>query len=148
MQPSPYSLPNIVSLAANALTIIVSLLAIIIFLTKRKSIATAIKLLLNYSFRSTFSELTSKLDKLVDLRSEDPEQKKEMICLLNDIIGQVKGNKKLHVACDKLIRQFVKYAERPDRVNDPTTRSLVSQLRETLKYIDLKDFDGILGEEQ
>ena len=148
MQPSPYSLPNIVSLAANALTIIVSLLAIIIFLTKRKSIATAIKLLLNYSFRSTFSELTSKLDKLVDLRSEDPEQKKEMICLLNDIIGQVKGNKKLPVACDKLIRQFVKYAERPDRVNDPTTRSLVSQLRETLKYIDLKDFDGILGEEQ
>jgi len=148
VQPSPYSLPNIVSLAANALTIIVSLLAIIIFLTKRKSIATAIKLLLNYSFRSTFSELTSKLDKLVDLRSEDPEQKKEMICLLNDIIGQVKGNKKLHVACDKLIRQFVKYAERPDRVNDPTTRSLVSQLRETLKYIDLKDFDGILGEEQ
>ena len=148
MQPSPYSLPNIVSLAANALSIIVSLLAIIIFLTKRKSIATAIKLLLNYSFRSTFSELTSKLDKLVDLRSEDPEQKKEMICLLNDIIGQVKGNKKLHVACDKLIRQFVKYAERPDRVNDPTTRSLVSQLRETLKNIDLKDFDGILGEEQ
>ena len=148
MQPSPYSLPNIVSLAANALTIIVSLLAIIIFLTKRKSIATAIKLLLNYSFRSTFSELTSKLDKLVDLRSEDPEQKKEMICLLNDIIGQVKGNKKLHVACDKLIRQFVKYAERPDRVNDPTTRSLVSQLRETLKNIDLKDFNGILGEEQ
>lgn len=148
MQPSLYSLPDIISFSANALTIVVSLLAIIIFLTKRKSLSSAIKLLLNYSFHITLSELTSKLDRVVDLKSDDPEQKRKMICLLNEIIGQIRGNKKLHAGCEDVIRRLAKYAKSPNRINDPDTRSFIAELRETLKHINVKDFDGTLGEEQ
>ena len=148
MQASPYSLPNIISFSANVLTIIVSLLAIIIFLTKRKSIATAIKLLLNYSFHVTLSELSSKLDRVVDLKSEDPEQRHEAVCLLNEVIGQVKGNEKVFSRCESFIRRLERYIKNTDRISDPTTRNFVSELREILKHIDVKDYDEILGEEQ
>jgi hypothetical protein len=149
MQPTPeYSLPNIIALVANGLTIVVSLIAIYLFLWKRKSISTAIRLLLNYSFHITLSELTSKLDRIVDLRSGDREQKEEIICLLNEIVGQVRGNRKLYNACENLIRRLTKYLKEPDKISDPATRSFISELREILRHINIRDYDDILGESQ
>lgn len=148
MQTAPYSLSNIVSFAANSFTIVVSVIAIIVFVAKRKSISAALRLLLNYSFHMTLSELTSKLDRLVDLRAEDTQQKQEIICLLNEIVGQIRGNKKLCATCENLMKRLTKYTKNPDRINDPTTRSYVSELRETLKHINLEDYDSVLGDNE
>lgn len=135
-----------ISTASDVFTIVASGIAIYLFIFKRKSISTAIKLLLSYSFQVTISELKSKIDRLSDLNANEPSQKEEIICLINEIIGQIRGNKKLKVEYSDILKMLTQVTRHPDNLSEPRKRSITSELRERLRHLDIKDINNLLGE--
>ena len=136
----------VVSFIADVLTIVASGIAIYIFIYKRETIATIVKVLMNYSSQITLSELRAKLEKLNDLHVNDSGQADEIINVLNEIVGQIKGNKKLRKLCSEILEKIEKLAENPKELTEPRKRSLVSELRENLRHIGFEDYDELIGE--
>ena len=130
------------SFVANVLTIIVSGIAIYLFFAKREVISSALKTLLNYSRHVTLSELNAKLEKLNDLNADALSQKRDVVNVLNEVVGQINGNKKLKLQCRDVLSKAVRYAEHPKWLIESKKRSLVSELRETLKDIDVENFEA------
>lgn len=138
---------NTLSATSDILTIAVSLIAIYVFIAKRRAIVSAFRALLNYSSQLALNDLYIKLDRLNDLTAEDPAQKAQIVNILNDILGQIRGNKALCRHCDPLMRKLTRLAEMPNQwLTEPSKRSLVSELRERLRYVAIEDIGGLLGE--
>jgi hypothetical protein len=138
-------LPSVVSFIANVFTITASAIAIYIFIFKRETISTVFKVLLNYSFQLTLSELKAKLERLNDLSVNDSKQVDEVINILNEIVGQIRGNKRLRVQCAEILSKLEPLAENPKKLTEPRKRSLISELRESLRHIDFENYDQLMG---
>lgn len=136
---------NATSFVANLLTIVASGIAIYLFVAKRDVISSAFKTLLNYAHQVTLTELNAKLEKLNDLNADESSQKAAVVNVLNDIVGQINGNKRLKVQCSDVLKKAAQWAENPRRLTEPRKRSLVSELRETLKHVVVKNFDELAG---
>ena len=74
---------KISSLLSNVFTIVASAIAIYLFIFKRGAIASAFKVLLNYSSHITLTELRSKLDRLNDLNADEASDKEEIVNIFN-----------------------------------------------------------------
>lgn len=136
---------NIVSFLSNILTIIATGIAIYIYICKRKSIASFFSILLNYSTQISLTELRTKLETLNDLNAEDEKERKEVINILNDIAGQIRGNPILRKKC-KVLEKLTKYADSPENLNEPKKRNIVSELRENIRNIEFQSYGEIIGE--
>ncbi len=136
---------NIVSFLSNIFTIIAAGIAIYIYIFKRKSIESFFNILINYSTQISLTELKTKLEKLNDLNAEDENERKEVINILNDIAGQIKGNPILREKC-KILEKLTKYADNPENLNEPIKRNIVSELRENMRSIEFQNYYEILGE--
>ncbi len=136
------------SLITNIFTIAASSIAIYLFIFKRSVIMSAFKVLLNYSAQITFSELQAKIDRLNDLNANEPSNLEEIINIFSEIVGQIRGNKKLRVECAGLLKKLVSYTEKSKKLTEPMKRSVVSELRESLKYINIESFDELIGGEK
>lgn len=130
-----------VSLGSNLLTIVVSSMAIILFWVNRQQISSAFKLLLNFAFRVTLSELNAKMERLNDLSANDPVRRDEVLNIFNEIAGQMRGNKVLSAKCKNLIVRIGKHADGVIEITEPRKRALISELRETLRHVDLEAQD-------
>ena len=137
---------NIVSFISDFFSAIAAGIAIYLFTYKRKSIISFFNLLLNYSIQISVKEITSKIDKLNYLSADDDIQKKEIVYILNDITGQIRGNPILNKKCN-VLKKLSKYAENPRNLNEPRKRSIISELRENLRNIELQNYSEIVGEE-
>ncbi len=84
---------DIVAFIANVLTSVASGIAVYLFMTKREYISSIFKVLLSYSTQLTLSELKEKLDSLAELHC--PGDVDEVVNVLHDISGQLRGNPKL-----------------------------------------------------
>lgn len=132
----------ILSLFSNGFTIAASAIALYLFIWKKKPISTAIKALLNYSLQITLSELRLKLDRLNDLNTNDPDEKEQVINILCETSGQIRGNKKLRGAYPTLLRELTELTNKPDKLNEHTKRRVVAELRESLNSLSIVDSVG------
>jgi len=134
-----------IDLISNVFTIVASGIAIYLFIFKRHTISTIFKILLSYSFQTTLSELRTKLDRLNDLNVNEPSHIEEITNIFNEIVGQMRGNKKLNKDCSEILEKLSMYAEFPRKLTEPRKRSVVSELREHLRHIDVKNIDELVG---
>lgn len=134
-----------VSFLSNIFTIIAAGIAIYLYTFKRKSIASFFNVLLNYSIQISLTEIRTKLDELLDLNSEDAKERKEVINILNDIAGQIKGNPILKKKCT-VLEKLTKYADNPEDLNEPIKRNIISELRENIRSIEFQSYREIVGE--
>jgi predicted HTH domain antitoxin len=135
-----------VSLVSSVFTILASGIAIYLFVVKRKSISSIFSLLINYSYQLTLSELKEKLEKLNDYNAKDSEQNEHIVNILNEIIGQVRGNDKLKSHFSELLKTMENLVSDKRRLTEPRKRALVSELRERIRHLNVKNIDNLVGE--
>jgi hypothetical protein len=114
--------------------------------TKRKSISSVFHILLNYSYQLTLSELKEKLEKLNDYNAKDNEQSEQIIYILNDIIGQIRGNVKLKKHFSEILESIENLVSDKRKLTEPRKRALVSELRERIRHLNIKNIDDLVGE--
>lgn len=129
---------------ANVFTIVASGLAIYLIIAKRELISSAFRVLLNYSSQLTLSEFGAKLDRLNDYTANDSEQKEEVVNILNEILGQIKGNKLLSKQFKSKLSEIKAFAECRREITEPKKRSLVSELRERLRHINVENYAELM----
>jgi len=87
--------------------------------------------------------LKDKLELLNDLNANDEEQKKEVINIFNDVEGQLRGNGILLQNCKEILKKITRLNNNTDELNEPKKRSVISELRENLRNIEIKSFEEI-----
>ncbi|WP_373493187.1 hypothetical protein [Aquiflexum sp.] len=135
---------NFVSFFSNVMTIIASGLVIFLFFKNKSKIKSAFNFLLSYSFHLTLSELKNKIERLNDYNVNSDEGKRAIIEILHEIQGQIQGNEKLRMLMDKQFIKIKEFNDFPFNLSEPKKRSLVSELRESLRNLELdrfKDFN-------
>ncbi len=118
-------------------------IAIWVFIFNREKISSAFDLLLNYSKRMTLNELNNKIQRLNDFTANDATQKMEVINILSEIEGQIIGNKKIAGDLKAQLSKIHRYIDSPKTLSEPKKRSLVSELRESIRNIDLDNLEQI-----
>ncbi len=137
---------KILTALANVFAIIASGIAIYLFVAKREVIYSALRVLVNFSSQMTLAELKAKLERLNDLSANDQEQSDEVINILNEILGQIRGSKHLSKKFSDVIPKVAAIAEGKRRLSEPKKRALVSELRERLRNIDVDNYADLIGE--
>jgi hypothetical protein len=135
-----------VALISNLFTIVASSIAIYLFIVKRKSIATIFNLLVNYTYQLSLSEIKEKLEKLNDYNANNLEENEKIINILNEISGQIKGNVKLSSHFSDNIIEIDTYALGKKKLTEPKKRAIVSELRERLRHLNVRNIDSLVGE--
>lgn len=139
---------NILSILADLATIAASSIAIYLFFAKGKTISSALSLLMNYSYQLTLSELKEKLERLNDYNAGDSEECNKIVNILHEIIGQIKGNDKLYERFSDITTKIESLASDKRKLTEPRKRSLVSELRERLRNINVThNALSMIGEE-
>lgn len=137
---------DIVSFLSNILTIITSSIAIYIFFIKRKTIAAAVKVILNYSYQSTLYELKEKVERLNEYNADNETDLKEIINIFNEILGQINGNPVLKDRLKTIAEKLDVILSSKCKLKEPKKRSLVSEIREQIKHLNLGSIESYLGE--
>lgn len=137
-----------VALVSNLFTIVASGIAIYVFIVKRKSIATIFNLLVNYTYQLSLSEVKEKLEKLNDYHAKNDEENEKIVNILNEIMGQIKGNTRLKAHFENNIKEIDAFASGRKKITEPKKRAIVSELRERLRHLNVKNIDSLMGEHQ
>ena len=137
-----------VSLLSNLFTIFASGLAIYIFFFKREEITSVFNLLINYTHQLSMSEVREKIERLNEYNAKDPEQCDHIVNIFNEIIGQIRGNEKLKIQFTELIVKMESLASDKRRLTEPKKRAIVSELRERLRHLNVKNIDNLVGDSE
>lgn len=140
----PKLLLDAVSLVANALTIVASAIAIGVFVFKRKDLSAALSLLLNWSYQTTLSDITGKLDRLNEYNASEPTDQPEIKNIFHEIAGQIRGNPRLLHAAPQLPDR-IEALSAGKRLTEPNKRSMVAEIREVVRNLQLRAIDEDLG---
>jgi hypothetical protein len=138
----PYA--DILADITNLIVMVASALAIYVFFANRTKISAALNLLLNYSFQTTLSELKEKLEMLNKYSMNDSSGEAEIRNILHEITGQIRGNSRLSAAIPELISK-IENLSTSKKLTEPLKRSLVSELREQLKTIQVNNVESFAG---
>lgn len=133
-----------VNFFANLLTIIASGIAIYIFFKSKDKIASALNAIVNYAIQLTLSELKYKVERLNDYTTNDKEQLAEVINILNEIEGQINGSKILGSALKEQLVKISDFTNNPKSLSEPKKRSLVAEMREKIRYVDVSNYHNII----
>ena len=137
---------NWIALFSNIFTVVASGIAIYIFITKRESISSVFDLLINYTYQLSLSEIKEKLEKLNEYNAKDPEDNEKIINILNEIVGQIKGNEKLRAHFSELLKDIDGFALGRKKLTEAKKRAVVSELRERLRHLNVRNIDKLVGE--
>ena len=89
------------------------------------------------------------MDKINEYTVDDPKQKREIIYILNDIEGQIRGNKLLRENCGEILMKISNYTSDARKLTfEPMKRNLVSELRENLRNLNLETYNKLLRSQQ
>lgn len=135
-----------VSLVSNVLTIGASSIAIYLFFTKKASFTAVFSLLLNYTYQLSLSEVKEKLEKLNEYNAKNSDDYEKIINILNELVGQIKGNDKLKNHFDKQLTELEQFASAKRKISEPRKRALVSELRERLRHLNVKNINQLVGD--
>lgn len=133
---------EVVALIANIFAIVASGIAIYIFIGKRREIAQALQLLLNFSLQTTLSEVKEKLERLNEYNASEPTDQEEIRNILHEIAGQVRGNRHLKENSPQLPQRIELLAR---KLTEPKKRAMVSELRELLRSAQVSIADPFVG---
>jgi hypothetical protein len=134
------------SFLSDCFTVIASGIAIYIYFSKKKDIKSVIDLLMNYSHQLTLTELKEKIEKLNDYNVKDAEQCEKVVNIFNEIIGQIRGNDNLKASFCELIGSIENLLSDKRRLTEPRKRALVSELRERLRHLNVKNINKYIGD--
>ncbi len=134
-----------INIFSNLMTIVASGLAIYIFYNNRDKIITAINFILNYSNQLTLNDLKFKIERLNDYTTADTTQKIEVINILNEIEGQILGNKSLKDKLSEQLSKIENFTTNPKLLTEPKKRSLVSELKESIRNLDISNYGDIIN---
>jgi len=124
----------------NIFTIIASGIAIYIFIFNREKINSALNFILNYSTQLTLTDLKFKVERLNDFNAGDNVQKAEVLNILHEIEGQILGNSLLKDKLNIQLQKIENFTQNPKSISEPRKRSLVSELRESIRNMDVNNF--------
>jgi hypothetical protein len=127
------------------MTIFASGLALYIFFFNRKKISTAINFILNYSNQLTLTDLKFKIERLNDYNTNDVGQKTEVVNILHEIEGQILGNKNLKEKLKEQLEKIAIFTSNSKLLTEPKKRSIVSELKESLRNIDVSNYNDIIN---
>lgn len=133
------------SFLSNILTILASGIAIFLFVSKRKAISSVFGLLINYTYQLSLSEIKEKLERLNDYNAKDTAQNEIIINILNEIVGQIRGNDKLKVHFSEMLEKLEELMSSRKKLTEPNKRAIVSELRERLRHLNVKNIDNLMG---
>lgn len=136
---------SILDVTHKLISVVASSIAVYLFFFKRDAIKSVLMLLTSYASQQTLGELRSKIDRLNTLSYNEPSNQDEIIILFNEIVGQIKGNKKLCSHCNEIVERISKLADNPKKLTEPAKRSVISQLRELLRHYDLINYADMRG---
>lgn len=117
----------------------------ICFLFNKDKITSAINFILNYSNQLTLTDLKFKIERLNDFNANDPASKIEVINILHEIEGQVLGNEMLKEKLKAQLTKLQNITANSRLLTEPKKRSLVSELRESIRNIDVSNYDSIIN---
>jgi len=131
---------SIISFAANIFQIAAAAIALYLFFFKRDAIKSVFSTLLNYAFQTTLVELRMNFERLNDLNASDSSQKEMVTNIFAEMVGQINGNSTLSVNCHELCVKLQSFIDNPNTLTEPRKRSLVSELREMVRSIDIQNY--------
>jgi hypothetical protein len=134
-----------INFGANVMTISASGLALYLFFMNRKKIASAIKFILNYSNQLTLTDLKFKIERLNDYTTNDQDQKLEIINILNELEGQIIANKNLQEKLKPQLDKIISFTTNPTFLTEPKKRSIVSELKESIRNLDVSNYNSIIN---
>lgn len=134
------------AITSNIFSIFACGIAIYLFLFKRKAISSVFDLLINYTFQLSLSEVKEKLERLNEYNAKDPEQCEKIVNILNEIIGQIKGNAKLNTHFTEILSTIERLVSDKRRLTEPRKRAVVSELRERIRHLNVANIDELVGE--
>jgi len=129
---------------SGLLTVGSSGIVIYLFIFQKNKIKSVFDLLLNYSFHLTLSELKEKLERLNELRVSDKDGQDAIVNVLSEIAGQIKGNEKLCANFQEILTTIESLIDKR-RLTEARKRSLVSELREKLRTLNIDNIDILNG---
>lgn len=129
-----------VNFIGNILTIFASGIAIYIYIFNKEKISSALNFLLNYSTQLTLTDLKFKVERLNDFNAGNNEQRLEVINILHEIEGQILGNSLLKEKLSEQLKKIESFTQIPKSITEPRKRSLVSELRESIRNMDVNNF--------
>ena len=135
----------LVNLIANLMTIIASGLALYIYFTNKEKIKSALNFILNYSNQLTLTDLKFKIERLNEFNSNDATQKLEVINILNEIEGQILGNNEFKQKLELQLIKIEAFTTNPKLLTEPKKRSLVSELKESIRNLDVSNYKTIIN---
>ncbi|BAV97543.1 hypothetical protein bcgnr5371_60630 [Bacillus cereus] len=136
-----------IEVLADVGTIIASGIAIWLFATKQSELRALIRAITNFVQQSSLAELRLKIETLGDLHAANETHRDEIVEVFHDICGQIDGNPILRHRLQDLssrMRQATGNARRP--ITEPLKRSLVSELRESLRHLDANNYTEAVEE--
>lgn len=134
-----------IAFLSDLFTIFASGIAIYLFIFKREAVKSIFRTLTTYAHKVSLSELNMKFDRLNELNANDEKDKEKVINIFNEIVGQIRGNSMLAQKCDKLLNTLTMHAEKPKTLTEHRKRVLISELRETIRHIDIQNIDDFFG---
>ena len=136
------------SLVSNIVTVVASGIAIYLFITKWKSISSIFSLLINYTFQLTLSELKEKLEKLNEYNAKEPENYDNIVNIFNEIVGQIRGNNRLKSYFSEQITTIEKLISNRKNLTEPKKRSIIFEIREKLRDLNMENIHDLVGEKR
>ncbi|MFJ2328899.1 hypothetical protein [Pseudomonas sp. NPDC087690] len=139
---------SFVSFAANFTSSIASIIAIYLFVFKRKAIASVFSLLFNYSHQLTLSEIKEKLELLNNFNANDPAHTDTILNIFHDLLGQIRGNDKISGLMSKQILKLERLIDRDLKITpitEPKKRALISEIREKVRHLNVQNIDELAG---
>ena len=117
-------------------TIGASAVALIVFFSKRRELSAALSILLNWSYQTTLSDITGKLDRLNEYNANEQSDIAEIKNILHEIAGQIRGNAKLLTAAP-LIADRLEALASGRKLTEPNKRSMVAEVREVIRNLQI-----------
>ena len=136
------------TITSNIFSIFASGIAIYLFLFKKKAISAVFGLLVNYTFQLSLSEIKEKLERLNEYNAKNPEQCEKIVNILNEIIGQIRGNSKLKIHFTEILSTIEGLVSDKRKLTEPRKRAVVSELRERLRHLNVTNIDNLLGDKE
>jgi hypothetical protein len=130
---------------ANFMTILVSGIALYVFIFNREKINSALNFILNYTNQLTLTDLKFKIERLNDYNTNEVNQKGEVVNILNEIEGQILGNKNLKSKLEEQLSKLESFTSNPKNLIEPKKRSLVSELKESIRNLDISNYGNIIN---
>jgi hypothetical protein len=135
---------KIISIISGLFTIAASSIAIYLFFWNKEKIKNALNILLNYSHQLTLADLKYKIERLNDYTVNDSVQRAEVINILYEIEGQIIGNKLLKVKLNTQLAKIEGFNSNSKTISEAKKRSLVSELRESLRHLDVSNYNNLI----